>query len=825
MLRRGPGAIVRAFRSSICADLPLTEAGNTVLRIADAGSGTLAIDLGGREIWRDGELVVLAPHVFDCIAYLLVHRDRAIGRDELVAAVWGRTEVGDAAVHQALMKARRALGDSGEEQRTIRTVPRFGYRWVAAVETATDAGQVAASPIHPVIDDGAPENTPVPATTPHVSAKIGAPRRWLRALTWAAVLVTVVAAVIATRDFTWSPSSPTPTRHGDAIVVLPVTVAAAGDTAWIPLGVMDAIGSYLRDGGEAVVPSQTVIGLLGDAGATDPTLRRWHEATGADRILRARATRMGTGWRVELVLQGNGAVRSAVDGVAADVVEAARLASQALLSRLHPGRVGDGTHAADDIASLLQRARAELLDNRVAVAAAVLDAAPDVARNTAEVRLLRAEVDYRAGRFDAARAAYGNLLGELTVESRPLLRAQALVALASIDRTAARFDEAERGYAQAIALLGPHDDAIALGRAHLYRGASLSSLRRFDEARDEIARGRVLLGGAGDAEGVASADAAMATLEADRGRLAEAAISLARAIDRLERLGEHAKALDMRVALAQMHTELLEHAAALEQSERVWREISEQTGHRLYTMAGAIRARALAAVGRLLDAAQVLDRVEAIAPDRDYQWRYEREVAAQLALRRGDAARTARIAAEVAAGPDIGGRSELGPLLLAWSRADRVAGGSAGDAQLAERVAAWSAGNEPGGADEGIYVALIRAEGLRARGDREGAASEYRLALSRASDFGVPMHLAAVVQSWGNALIGDGMLDEATAVVGRVAGFAATDFDCAVLAARLHRALGNREAWHEAGEHARELAGERQLPPAVATFDAAAPIG
>lgn len=810
-------------------DRPLAEARPSVLRVVDVDAGVLAIDLDGREIWRDGDLVVLAPHVFDCIAYLLAHRERAVGRDELVAAVWGRTEIGDAAVHQAVMKARRALGDSGDEQRTIRTVPRFGYRWIATVEPAANAGPAAAperagSDAVGISATPAPVFTPTPEATPKPSLAAAPVRRRRRAAVLLVLFVAAAAAAVAIRHFASpSPSPTTVERHGQAIVVLPVKVAAAGDTAWIPLGVMDAIGSYLRDGGEAVVPSQTVIGLLGDAGGREPTPERWREATGADRILRAAAAREGTGWRVELALQGAGDGKSGADGVAADVVEAARIASQALLADLHPGRNGRGARAADDAASLMQRARAELLANRIGVAAAVLDAAPDAVKAVAAVRLLRAEVDYRAGRFEASRAACEQLLAELPAESQPLLRAQALVALASIDRTAARFGEAERGYAQAIALLAPLDDAIALGRAHLYRGAALSSLRRFDEARGEIARGRVLLGGAGDAEGVASADGAMATLEADRGRLAEASVSLARAVDRLERLGEHAKALDLRIGLAQMQTELLEHDAALEQSERVWREISEQTGHRLYTMAGAVRARALAAVGRLGEAAQVLDRVEAMTSDRDYQWRYEREVAAQLAYRRGDAARAARVAAEVAAAPGIGERSDLGPLLLVWWRAEQATGDVAATARVRERVAAWSGGNEPGGADEGIYVALIRAEGLRAQGDRAGAASDYRLALARASDFGVPMHLAAVVQSWGNALIGDGALDEATAVVGRVVGFATTDFDCAVLTARLHRALGNRDAWRDAVERARALAGERPLPPTVATFDAAAP--
>ena len=74
-------------------------------------------------------------------------------------------------------------------------------------------------------------------------------------------------------------------------------------------------------------------------------------------------------------------------------------------------------------------------------------------------------IDYRAGRMDAARAAYQKLRGELPAESQPLLRAEVLIALASIERTEAHFDAAEQGYAQAIDLLNPLDQPIWLDPA------------------------------------------------------------------------------------------------------------------------------------------------------------------------------------------------------------------------------------------------------------------------------------------------------------------------------------------------------------------------
>ena len=125
------------------------------------------VDPAARELRRDGELVVLSPKVFDCLTWLIEHRERAVGRDELAAAVWGKADVADTQLVQALLKARRAIGDSGEEQQRIRTVPRFGYRWIAAVEIvaddepAADAAAVSIVLPAPHEDDVAPRPVPV----------------------------------------------------------------------------------------------------------------------------------------------------------------------------------------------------------------------------------------------------------------------------------------------------------------------------------------------------------------------------------------------------------------------------------------------------------------------------------------------------------------------------------------------------------------------------------------------------------------------------------------------------------------------------------------
>lgn len=100
--------------------------------------GEHVLDIRRRELRRGGELLELEPQVFDLLVYLVQHRDRVVGRDDLLRAVWGGRIVSDSALAARINAARRALGDNGEVQRLIRTLPRKGIRFVAEVREAPD---------------------------------------------------------------------------------------------------------------------------------------------------------------------------------------------------------------------------------------------------------------------------------------------------------------------------------------------------------------------------------------------------------------------------------------------------------------------------------------------------------------------------------------------------------------------------------------------------------------------------------------------------------------------------------------------------------------
>jgi DNA-binding winged helix-turn-helix (wHTH) protein/alpha-beta hydrolase superfamily lysophospholipase len=92
-----------------------------------------ALDTDRRELRRDAALLPLAPQVFDLIEYLIRHREHVVSRDDLLAAVWGGRIVSESALTTRINAARGAIGDSGEAQRLIRTLPRKGFRFVGEV--------------------------------------------------------------------------------------------------------------------------------------------------------------------------------------------------------------------------------------------------------------------------------------------------------------------------------------------------------------------------------------------------------------------------------------------------------------------------------------------------------------------------------------------------------------------------------------------------------------------------------------------------------------------------------------------------------------------
>jgi pimeloyl-ACP methyl ester carboxylesterase/DNA-binding winged helix-turn-helix (wHTH) protein len=92
------------------------------------------LDTGLFELREAGASRRLEPQVFDVLTYLVEHRDRLVTKDELLEKVWGDKYISEAALNSRLMAARKAIGDSGREQRFIRTQHGRGFRFIGEVE-------------------------------------------------------------------------------------------------------------------------------------------------------------------------------------------------------------------------------------------------------------------------------------------------------------------------------------------------------------------------------------------------------------------------------------------------------------------------------------------------------------------------------------------------------------------------------------------------------------------------------------------------------------------------------------------------------------------
>jgi pimeloyl-ACP methyl ester carboxylesterase/DNA-binding winged helix-turn-helix (wHTH) protein len=98
-------------------------------------------DLDCRELRLHGGRVHVEPQVFDLLVQLIRHRNRVVSKDELIDTVWSGRCVSDATLTSRINLARRAIGDTGKEQRFIRTVARRGFRFVGEIRERNAEGE------------------------------------------------------------------------------------------------------------------------------------------------------------------------------------------------------------------------------------------------------------------------------------------------------------------------------------------------------------------------------------------------------------------------------------------------------------------------------------------------------------------------------------------------------------------------------------------------------------------------------------------------------------------------------------------------------------
>lgn len=101
--------------------------------------GPFRIDKLNHRLLRDGRALLLKPKVFDTLLVLVENRDRVLDKDELMSKLWPDAAVEESNLSQNIYLLRKALGETDNGDVYIETIPKRGYRFIAAVtELAVD---------------------------------------------------------------------------------------------------------------------------------------------------------------------------------------------------------------------------------------------------------------------------------------------------------------------------------------------------------------------------------------------------------------------------------------------------------------------------------------------------------------------------------------------------------------------------------------------------------------------------------------------------------------------------------------------------------------
>jgi DNA-binding winged helix-turn-helix (wHTH) protein/tetratricopeptide (TPR) repeat protein len=520
---------------------PAGPAETTVYRFAGC-----ELDVARRELRRDGATVDIQPRVFELLVYLIRHRDRAVGKDEIQDAVWTGMVVTEASLTRAVMKARRAVGDDSASQAFIRTVHGHGYRFVAplapAPEPAPPAGAV------PGLDAAAAQagQIDLPGAKPPPAAEVRAGGQVRQRIIAALV---AVAAVAGAWLLLWPPF---PAQEAGRVAVLPVK-NATGDPSfdWARLGLM-SLGSRLieTEGELAVVPdSQLLLAVEASGETADPL-----DGPGAD--LRSRLQRgLGATHIVASQLASDGGLLRltyavyAVDGVTRrgtmvghDATELTRGMARAVVAAVS-GRKrlrGDQAVVSSDpfVNEAFARGMALSLEGRCGEARPLFQVAID---HTPEEFLPRYEYAVCArilGEQDVAAEILERLVAERRAAGADRALAMALNALGVVYNRTGRLDEAEAAEIEALEV------ARQAGDAEL-AGGVLTNLSIVAEDRGELAQAAELLDRAILAYRESGRDvppgqvySALANLAIDQGQLDTADAHLERALAAFRLVGD-----------------------------------------------------------------------------------------------------------------------------------------------------------------------------------------------------------------------------------------------------------------------------------------------
>jgi DNA-binding winged helix-turn-helix (wHTH) protein/tetratricopeptide (TPR) repeat protein len=760
--------------------------------------GDFVLDPLTRELRRGTVVENLPVSTIDCLIYLVQHRDRSVGRDELASAVWGRVDVSEASLTQAIMRLRRVVGDAS----CIRTTPRLGYRWAFDPTVEQPLEHVSAT-----------DTSTAPAS------KRKTLNVWMAGVL--ALLVVIAASGawwLSTRNAADSSSASLPSSAAEplAVMVVPAGVDAPSEWAWLRLGLMDLIANQLRDGGLATTPSETTVGLINakrldaDKLVLDPSI-----AKVATLLVKPTVAQSGGEWNVQLSAHGPAGMQRVATAQDRDVLVAARRAADTLLVDLgHTPALRTG--APEDVQELGQRIAAAGLAGQLDVARTIAEHASPQQLARPEIALALSYIDFYKGDYQASRARCETLLDSIPADKDPHMRALVINQLGVIDFREQKFDEAGANFDKALDLLRLVNDPKAKAAAYTGRGGVEILAGRLDAATADMGQARLLHEMSNDAFGTARVDLNLGAIAMYRGQPQVAIPIFEQAAARFETLSVPEARDSALRSLADANAMLLEHEKALAATEKLGREDAQAPNVRERWWNVLSRAVALSGVGRLDESAVLLQRIKKDSDAQaDAAVRSEADaMLAGVAYDRGDYAQAIKIC-QMALTPDLESANDEDYFAIWFTRirAMQMMGDSAGAAAESIRLKEWTAKSSHD--RRTVYLQLLEAEQDLVDGRRDAALTGFADALAGAERLAVPEDILATASPYADALLAAGKIDEASALAGRIARWSERDMRSALIEARVYDAMQKPDEAQRAMRRARELAGERPIPNPV----------
>ncbi|HLK61803.1 MAG TPA: winged helix-turn-helix domain-containing protein [Bryobacteraceae bacterium] len=261
--------------------------------------GNFRLDRREALLTRDGAAVPLPPKVFDLLVYLVGNAGRLIEKEELLKAIWPDSFVEESNLTVNIAALRKALGAQTDGQPWIETVPKRGYRFVAAVSCAAVVEANAAP--GSVVEESASAVAPAAAVVaPESSPTSSMPLIWRVCGKYLIVAAFVVLAAVGVSWYLKVHGQSTSPRREQTIAVLPFQdIAPQPDNPHVGLGMADALITRL-----ATLPLLNVRPIATvtkyESGGVDP-IEAGH-SVGADTVLSGSVQRLDKKIRVSVLL-------------------------------------------------------------------------------------------------------------------------------------------------------------------------------------------------------------------------------------------------------------------------------------------------------------------------------------------------------------------------------------------------------------------------------------------------------------------------------------------------------------------------------------------